>query len=97
MQVTLTPHAAELLRQAMARNPQKAPEAIIEQALAERSSEDATGLEAAAEQQPDALWQLLKTIPGIKLPRHWPPRFKHVTPIKVEGEPVSEQLIRERR
>jgi hypothetical protein len=39
----------------------------------------------------------LRGVPGIHLPEHWPPEFEEFEPIKVEGEPVSEQLIRERR
>ncbi len=39
----------------------------------------------------------LKAIPGIRLPAQWPPRFEHFELIEVEGEPVSEQLVRERR
>jgi hypothetical protein len=39
----------------------------------------------------------MKSVPGIKLPDHWPPRFEKFEPLRVEGEPVSEQLIRERR
>lgn len=87
MQVTLTPHAAELLRQAMALNPGQAPEQIIEQALAVR-------LASASE---DAVWQQLNDLPGIQLPAHWPPRFAKFEPIPITGEPLSEQLIRERR
>lgn len=86
MQVTLTPHAAELLRQAMARNPEKAPEQIIEQAL-----------EDGAASSPDAVRERLKSIPGTKLPLHSPPRFKQVKPLKTDGELPSETLIRERR
>ena len=90
MQVTLTAHAEELLREALARNPGRSPEEILEQALAERAGSDLGG-------PPDPVWQPLKSIPGVKLPDHWPPCFEKFEPLNVEGEPVSEQLIRERR
>lgn len=41
MQVTLTPHAEELLREALARNPGQSPGEIVEQALAARIEERA--------------------------------------------------------
>ena len=90
MQVNLTPHAEELLRDALARNPSRSPEQILEQALAEQAGREAIG-------PPDQVWECLKSIPGIKLPDHWPPRFEKFEPLSVEGEPLSEQLIRERR
>lgn len=43
------------------------------------------------------LLQRLKAIPNIQVPRHWPPHFRQVIPAKIEGEPASEILIRERR
>lgn len=91
MQVTLTRHAEELLREALARNPGRSPEEVIEQALAERLTHEAASAPA------DLLWERLKGIPGVKLPRHWPPTFKPVDPLKVEGELPSERLVRERR
>jgi hypothetical protein len=90
MQVTLTPHAEQLLRAALARHPEQSPETLIEQALAEHFRAPST---AAA----DPLLEKLKGIPGLRLPAQWPPRFASFEPIQVEGEPVSEQLIRERR
>jgi hypothetical protein len=91
MQVTLTPHGEELLRQALARNPGSSPQEILEQALAERLAHE------GASAQADPVWERLKMIPGVKLPDHWPPRFEKFEPLRVEGEPLSEQLIRERR
>ncbi len=91
MQVTLTPHAEELLRQALARNPGRSPEEILEQALAERIAHEAAPASA------DPVWERLKMIPGVKLPDRWPPQYEKFEPLRVEGEPVSEQLIRERR
>ncbi len=91
MQVTLTPHAEQLLREALARHPGQSPAEILEHALAERRTD--TAAPAAA----DPVWERLKSLPGVKLPRHWPPRFKPVEPLQVEGELPSERLIRERR
>ncbi len=91
MEVTLTQHAEELLREALARNPGRSAEGILEQALAERARHDVAGSLA------DSVWERLNSIPGVKLPRHWPPRFKPVEPLKVEGELPSERLIWERR
>jgi hypothetical protein len=91
MQVTLTPHAEELLRSALARNPEQSPSEIVEQALVQRLEHN------PAPALTDPVWDRLKCIPGVKLPTHWPPRFKPVYPLKVEGELPSERLIRERR
>lgn len=87
MQVTLTPHAEELLQQALARTPERSPEEILEQALEHE----------LVLSSPDPVWERLRAIPGIKLPQCWPPKFKQVKPLPVEGELPSERLIRERR
>lgn len=89
MQVTLTPQAEELLRSALARDPAQSAETLIEQALSARFGPPTNGS--------DPLWEKLKSIPGLRLPSQWPPRFSTFEPVVVEGEPVSEQLIRERR
>lgn len=34
----------------------------------------------------------LRNIPGIRVPDHWPLKFRKIKPIKVEGEPVSETI-----
>lgn len=44
----------------------------------------------------DQLEKLRRT-PGVLVPAQWPSRFPKVEKLVVEGEPVSEQLIRERR
>jgi hypothetical protein len=93
MQVTLSPHAEDLLRQALARNPGSSPEEILENLLDEQARRDADHSAEPA----NVLWECLKSIPGIQLPAHWPPQFADFAPIPIEGEPVSEQLIRERR
>lgn len=40
---------------------------------------------------------LLRDIPGLRVPDHWPPQYPDVEPLTVPGESASEQLIRERR
>ena len=45
----------------------------------------------------DALRSTLASIPGLRLPAHWPPRYPAVELMDYDGEPPSEQLIRERR
>jgi hypothetical protein len=45
----------------------------------------------------DSLREWLKSLPGVKLPAHWPPRFKPVESLQVEGEMPSQRLVRERR
>ena len=45
----------------------------------------------------DALRSALASIPGLRMPAHWPPQFPDFGPMPYEGEPPSEQLIRERR
>ena len=89
MQVTLTPQAEELLRSALAHDPAQSAEALIEQALSAHLG--------SPPNEPDPLWEKLKSIPGLRLPSEWPPRFFTFEPVVVEGEPVSEQLVQERR
>ncbi|MGD0223300.1 MAG: hypothetical protein ABSF71_13265 [Terriglobia bacterium] len=91
MQVTLTPQAEQLLRDALVRNPGSSAAEILEQALADR-------LMRRNDSAPnDSLRERLKSLPGIKLPAHWPPRFKPVESLKVEGEMPSQRLVQERR
>lgn len=52
---------------------------------------------ALTELQQDTLRSSLATIPGVRMPAHWPPQFPDFEPMPYEGEPPSEQLIRERR
>jgi hypothetical protein len=91
MQVTLTRQAEKFLRDALARNPGSSAAEILEQALAERLMRE------RGTTSNDSLQELVKSLPGIKLPAHWPPRFKPVQPLKVEGELPSQRLVRERR
>jgi hypothetical protein len=80
-----------LLRDALARNPASSAAEILEQVLAER-------LMRKGEAVPnDPLRERLKSLPGVKLPAHWPPRFRPIEPLKGEGELPSQRLVRERR
>ena len=88
MQVVLTPQAEQLLRDAMARNPESTAAEILEQALAEQRKNQAAD---------DSVPEWLRGLPGVKLPARWPPQFKSVEPLEVEGELPSERLVRERR
>ena len=91
MQVTLTPQAEQLLRDALARSPGSSAAEILEQALAghlPRTNDVAMN---------DSLRERLESLPGVKLPAHWPPRFKPVESLQVEGELPSQRLVRERR
>jgi hypothetical protein len=51
-------------------------------------------LEQLSAGDPRGRW---RNIPGIRLPAVWPPDYGDFRPVEVPGEPVSEQLIRERR
>ena len=91
MHVRLTPQGEQLLREALASNPGSSPAEILEQALADRQMRRAGGASK------DSLRERLSNLPGVKLPAHWPPRYKPVEPLKVEGELPSQRLVRERR
>lgn len=91
MQVTLTPLAEQLLRDALARSPGSSAAEILEQALAgrlPRTNDVAIN---------DPLRERLESLPGVRLPAHWPPRFKPVELLQVEGELPSQRLVQERR
>ena len=91
MQVSLTPNAEHILRDALAQHPGQSAENLVEQALRQEFG-------VVPAQSSVAFLEHLKNIPGVRLPEHWPPRFAHFEPVTVEGhEPVSDQLIRERR
>jgi len=78
----------------MTRTPGRSAEEILEQALLEQAGRAHAPADA---RESDPVWQALSKIPGIGMPEHWPPEFQRHEKLKVEGEPVSEQLIRERR
>lgn len=59
MQVTLTPHTEELLRQVLARNPGLSPEQVLEQLLDEQARREA----AEVTEPTYPVWERLKTIP----------------------------------
>jgi hypothetical protein len=91
MQITLTSQAEQLLRDALIQNPGSSAAEILEQALADR-------LMRKSETTPnDSLRERLGSLPGVKLPVHWPPRFKPVESLQVEGELPSRRLVQERR
>jgi hypothetical protein len=73
--------------------------AVLHQMLDALSEEQIPAAYAALTQvQQDALRSALASIPGLRLPAHWPPRFSTFDPMPYEGqESPSEQLIRERR
>jgi hypothetical protein len=91
MHVTLTPQAEKLLRDALAQNPGSSAAEILEQALAGRL------MRKSGAASNDPLRQRLASLPGVKLPAHWPPRFKALESLEVEGELPSQRLVRERR
>lgn len=91
MQVPLTPRGEELLRAALAQHPGQSPAQIVEDLLAKEV--EGGGLAGP----PDRVWQKLNAMPGVRPPKHWPPHFEKFEPIVIEGEPISEQLIRDRR
>ena len=53
--------------------------------------------QALADLRHASLVTLLRDVPDLQVPQHWPPQYAKVEPLTVSGEPVSEQLIRERR
>jgi len=53
-----------------------------------------TVLEKISATDPRERW---RRIPGLQMPDRWPPDFGDFQPLKLDGEPVSEQLIRDRR
>jgi len=91
MEVTLTPQAEQLLRDALARWPGSSAAEIVEQALAGQLPR----MNGVAIN--DSLRERLESLPGVKLPAHWPPRFKPFEPLQGEGELPTQRLIRERR
>ena len=80
-----------MLQQALAQSPGRTAAEIVERALADRLARTGDGA------LNDSLWERLKNLPGLRLPAHWPPRFKPVRPLEVDGELPSQRLVRERR
>jgi hypothetical protein len=70
----------------------------VHQAIERLSDDQLSKIQAAIEQltadDPRERW---RSIPGLQLPDVWPPDYGDFQPVKLEGESVSEQLIRERR
>jgi hypothetical protein len=67
---------------------------LIDQLNGTQLSEAVLALETIRQQ---SLAAVLRDIPGLRMPDHWPPRYPDIEPLPVPGEPASEQLIRERR
>jgi hypothetical protein len=70
MQVTLTPHAEELLRNALARHPEQSPAQVLEEALAARLEREAApkpGKPKRTREEFDA-WVLQFTAYSDKIP-----------------------------
>ncbi len=89
MQIKLTPKAEKLLHDAMAQSPGRSASEVVEQALAEKvTPKNGKG---------NSLKELLESLPSVKSPFHWPPRFKPIEALWLEGELPSERLVRERR
>ena len=75
-----------------------ASRAALHQLLDQLSDEQIPAAFAALTQvQQDALRSVLVSIPGLRMPTPWPSPFPDFTPLAYDGEPPSEQLIRERR
>lgn len=75
-----------------------ASRAALHQLLDELPEEHMPAAFAALTQvQQDALRSALASIPGLRMPDRWPPQFPDFEPMPYEGEPPSEELIRERR
>jgi hypothetical protein len=53
--------------------------------------------EAERVKEQERLLEVLRAIPGLRVPDHWPPRYEPFEPMPYDGEAPSEQLIRERR
>lgn len=51
-------------------------------------------LEQLSTEDPRERW---RSIPDLRVPEEWPPDYGDFEPVKLDGEPVSERLIRERR
>ena len=67
---------------------------VIDRLTEEQLNKVEAVLEQLDTEDPRERW---KTIPGLRVPEEWPPRFGKVERLQVEGESASEQLIRERR
>jgi len=68
---------------------------LVDQLNEQHIPQAAHALEAI---QDASLEAILRGIPGLRMPDHWPPQFVEFEPLPVYGEELpSEQLIRERR
>jgi hypothetical protein len=67
---------------------------LVDQLSEQQISQAALALETIRQ---NSLAAILREIPGLQVPDHWPPRYPDIEPLTVAGEPASEQLIRERQ
>jgi hypothetical protein len=68
---------------------------LVDQLNEQQIPQAAHALEAIHDASLEAI---LRGIPGLRMPDHWPPQFMEFEPLPVTGEELpSEQLIRERR
>jgi hypothetical protein len=79
---------------AVASDPRRHLHQLVDELDDRQLPQAAQALEAI---QQASLEAILRSIPGLRMPDHWPPRYADFEPISIPGEPVSEQLIRERR
>jgi hypothetical protein len=70
----------------------------VHQAIDRLTEEQLNKVQAVLEQlhtdDPRERW---RSIPGLRIPEEWPPDYGNFEPVRLDGESVSEQLIRERR
>ena len=67
---------------------------VIDRLTEEQLNKVAAVLKELEGEDPRERW---KSIRGLRVPEEWPPDYGEFEAVRVEGEPVSEQLIRERR
>jgi hypothetical protein len=74
------------------------PRVRLQQLIDELSDQQLPRAVAAVDSiRHDAIGAVLREIPGLQMPDHWPPCYPDVEPMPVAGEAPSEQLIRDRR
>ena len=68
---------------------------LVDQLNEQQVPQAADALEAI---QQASLEAILRSVPGLRMPDHWPPQFVEFEPLPVTGEELpSERLIRERQ
>jgi hypothetical protein len=80
---------------ATASDPRQHVHELVDQLNEQQLPQAAHALEAI---QDASLEAILRAIPSLQMPDHWPPQFVEFEPLPVTGEDLpSERLIRERR